>query len=1282
MSNTSDYKLDYLKIDELLPPNLQTDVNISVFNNSFNRFLTKDDNVRVTGTLGNQLTTKIIPEDTIHRQANQLQPLVFSPAANAHEIKNVIDININSFVDLLNKCKQMGIDPERFDKWGDCNQFVFAPPIDLDKFVNYKDYYWTTVTNPDYITINNKITRYKSIVYEANMIIQQSTDDDEIRAAQLIIDEYVGDVTSPGKITLAETQLKRDIKPIEVYNSINHKAMWIGTNHWVHKSDLAQVDDIGKPVYSYATPATLPIIEYFDDIEVNEWLRVEYNWLYRKNKVSPWEKSSTPPTNDELVARIPVIDTNTTANSFIVARHDALQPGVEFAVVQSATNDGVYKIISSTIDTITGIQTLIVNKGIKSSYIRSHRQFDYDEFYGHTTKSTLVAGVVYNSDCGVIIPLLTTSKGDPWLGLYNHWMLESMGKPVPTAPQVVNPDQSYIAYHIIASGFGVEHDTSVDALSIGYDDQVIFKTPIPYVLDTDDVQVYVNGVRQYGTYDELKSYDDALDRFDMLALDGGPFDYSTMRYIVVNDSIQITKPLNEGDTLLIKVGPAALSDKNRHRAIIRQYSSTDSDAAPNIVTQNIIEYRKHEPVKLGVNQYINFNMYEVSGKHSSSANYIFKYKEDVTAPVHSILNVRTPTANNNYIFEQLLFDSKLLCYKRAGILNTVWQATGTYVPIKVDEYRQPLNVEYYLNDGTKRISTVGMWDIPDPMRYNVMHECRNEVLFSEMFAHFNSIVSKQVSLPGINLAGSVACKTLDAYKYTGGTIKEHNGGFDIFVSAMHQNTISVLDLIRFAKTQYASCLKYLHQETLSAIIANMAQNVQFDKLLGAVMPVAIRNATNNIRLNGLYFDSTAIADGVGVQNWIATLPILGLQNPTKPVIIDDGNIRKVKHHDGHLSDFTLTPKDLSIIKQGLKVNESVTRPAFEQGLIWFNNGFYVCSADIETDTAPIDLPLGSTWYNPVTNEFATNYTDGWTIGDLSDAWTLLDFSLIFAAVECEIENQLYERAKDVTFNNMYNGLVDWTTTNDFPAMLDALETQYISYIKAQTNSIPVYDFDITNPFTYNYADLPTVDGITIDYQSGNDWAARWYTIYELQYGTAYPHLEPWILQGYTEKPTNWDQIYQGLGIRWKTSMWENIRGGVIHTSLANKPAIVPTYTVISVNDTEMTYGPYASGDLLPPYVSIPELINSNSLIKGPLTDISSIRDAYSFGQQSLSERAWVESIEYRYAIFAAMFKLQPIKTLYSTFGYDIINVNGLHVDASTQKVPNHTDTIFHGIANS
>jgi hypothetical protein len=61
-----------------------------------------------------------------------------------------------SFQDFLNRLERMGVDIESFDKWGSSQQFNWYPPIDIDKIINYQNYYWDGTDRPQYITIKNQ----------------------------------------------------------------------------------------------------------------------------------------------------------------------------------------------------------------------------------------------------------------------------------------------------------------------------------------------------------------------------------------------------------------------------------------------------------------------------------------------------------------------------------------------------------------------------------------------------------------------------------------------------------------------------------------------------------------------------------------------------------------------------------------------------------------------------------------------------------------------------------------------------------------------------------------------------------------------------------------------------------------------------------------------------------------------------------------------------------------------------------------------------------------------
>ena len=81
--------------------------------------------------------------------------------------------------------------------------------------------------------------------------------------------------------------------------------------------------------------------------------------------------------------------------------------------------------------------------------------------------------------------------------------------------------------------------------------------------------------------------------------------------------------------------------------------------------------------------------------------------------------------------------------------------------------------------------------------------------------------------------------------------------------------------------------------------------------------------------------------------------------------------------------------------------------------------------------------------------------------------------------------------------------------------------------------------------------LPTPENTGAE--SGGDWR----DYYQKLYGTPYPHLEPWKLQGYIDKPSWWEAEYRNDdpvtygNRRWKyihattTGMWENLRLGIV-----------------------------------------------------------------------------------------------------------------------------------------
>jgi len=159
VSNKTDNKLPRTDIYEYLPDVYRSDINEAIFEDSFNRHLTKDNTVRISGYIGegnpNALIKRQIKEPDIFRQAYQLQPTAYTEIGDEQTAL--------AFKSFQKQLELMGVDPNRMDVWGSSEKFNWVPPINIDMFINYQDYYWYDPTNPtsspQYLTIENRCNK-------------------------------------------------------------------------------------------------------------------------------------------------------------------------------------------------------------------------------------------------------------------------------------------------------------------------------------------------------------------------------------------------------------------------------------------------------------------------------------------------------------------------------------------------------------------------------------------------------------------------------------------------------------------------------------------------------------------------------------------------------------------------------------------------------------------------------------------------------------------------------------------------------------------------------------------------------------------------------------------------------------------------------------------------------------------------------------------------------------------------------------------------------------------
>ena len=1374
MTDNFDYRKPRIQIEELFPDIFKSDINVSVLNNAENRLLTKPDTIHVSGSVG--VTNPSIPnsirvkEETPHRQAWQLQPLLYSKIATVD--------HITSYYDVLNKLSQIGVDLNALPNWGNALQFNYAPPVDIDKLTNYNNYYWydeTGTSLPQYITIENQANTINSILIElrkyyadrvaakATLTELQSIQDtitQKFILIQQLSNKHVGfDVAlwddNGGEwdplntwITTG-TDVNNRIVPVDPpigapawdTDNINMLNPWSIQNKWVHESDL--------PHTAIGIQATMPIIEYNANLELNEWTYTKHNWLYKKNTTSDWVSVDVEPTFNEINIRYNIVniiaDTNyitiPTGDTVFVINGDQTSlfvNGYKFVVSATHINDGI-KTTQKSVLSQDKLYTLVyVNEPVLLELAKTPLSIPY----------TTTEYIGYNVEFGVILNLTSTSLGDKWQGFFFHWKWNGTSAVVPINHQTPNLNQQRYIAIVTFTGFdvgpfdtGLEQERSTDGTYLAdgmivnpltldpithivsinsviqyLNNDVYYTTynAIPlntetnaskfsYLYGLDDLQVYVNGIRQYGTYDEINTG-------------------------VYSHSILFFNTLKSGDIIQMRSGAACSLDVGRE--IIWVHDEQD-----NTTQHSLIRYKKYEQVKTQNTQYPLFDVYNVDKTTAYQANCIFKYQELSTNHIDSRVNMRITMLNNgrDYIFQQLLVDpdtNEIYCYKDYDTisidnpegLQTIWQKginNEEYIPRYVNKYRLADGDTYLDPAGNTHTVNLpigdpnGAWEIPDQLYFNAQHENRSTISYTGLYKHFTTIIQKQptpvfaigtTEVPTSFIPQQNQFKLLNTVNFgLGGTIKEHNGCYDTFLSAMYQNLITPPTLIRYAQQQYENnilLIKELFIRNLPDIISSVSPSAIQD-LNTDIANNMISHLQNNDNLTNVFGDTTAY-DGInGVPNWIATLPILQFTTSHEPSLLIDDRIglHHILHHDGHLSDNRFTATDVDhIIKRILKTNGTSgtgAKPSLRgllNGTFWYDKTNKVlwkyAVIAIQQTTPATSTPLGLYWYNNVTDTLyvrSNNTVFGWDIViDHNNAWQSLDINAIILNTMLIIEQRLYQKCGETTtlkidYTDIYH------TENDASRYISYLHDEFITYAKEQNYNIHYTDFNVHDSWTWNYTEFPTLTDVIIyrPYAS-TEWGSRWYTIYTALYGTPYPHLEPWKLQGYTVKPTNWDDLYKNNtgDSRWNIDMWDNIKAGII---IGVEPQLTSGIKVynnrLSVNISDHTIYGYAPGDLLPPYVSDPEL--QQYTITAYNTFTTTIQQAiaanYTFGQQGPAERLWRESSNYRYSVLIAIFKMQPIKFIQQTFGFEFYEINKLQIEKQTRQVISHKDTVFHGM---
>lgn len=656
------------------------------------------------------------------------------------------------------------------------------------------------------------------------------------------------------------------------------------------------------------------------------------------------------------------------------------------------------------------------------------------------------------------------------------------------------------------------------------------------------------------------------------------------------------------------------------------------------------------------------------------------------------------------------------------------------------------------------VNGVGAWLVPRMFYNNVAADNGSELPEGVLYSHFRGVLQNQI--PGAELNNAF-----------GGSIKLWSEQQNLLAALLMQRDLTPISMIDFAQRQYETAISQVidigMKEMTQYIASNGVINAQ---TIGKFVDYLLSIRAKDDDAKRVLYDTTS-----GVTGFPATLPQLGVTPLSIPKIEFDNvlGFDLITHHDGHKSPLYAFTQDLrdQMLSPGMLVKRSdgsmslaigsfTTTPPSNpyMGELWFypmadgSQTLRVFDVLADGSIAPTANAVGQFWYERSAH---TLYRwDGaiWAPhANILDAWVTIDFAEILNSVLLNVETRLYNNVNRE--HRTYFSESDLTTVLS-SSLAPQLERELASW--AAKNQYDPYgsDYKSSDAFTWNYKSL----GLP----------ARWYNVlkeHQQSVGilqTERPNIEPWKLLNYASKPAWWDTTYaatydvnvastayarvvlfsdvalntslfglpvvdgrvlqngdvillvsesssannglwiisSGTWARHPTVLAQNLVVEVLDGNgfsgtkwvLTNTPATVNISPVIfdqarywkrsmwldilaSTPSLKLSVDINRADVLLPPYVNPGEPASAYAITTSVPASASA---PYEFGEGSPVESVWTKTVDFKYALAKAFFRAEPISFLGHCWGFAWVNVDDILYDGFDITVPGHERFRLHG----
>lgn len=1200
------------KLISLIPQSIHSPFNRTLFNKILQPFVNENEFKNINRTVySERVGHDDIDSPHVDTKINQYQPL-FSDGKRCW-----------SFYDIVALLNTQEFNLEDFDSWGECNASSLTLPINLDKFVNYTKYGWIDTSTPNYVVIrNNNVQLNEKLIQQA----RDSNDPLGVLAYQQALmsttsqtDEFGGfDMDDDGLAlpsTLYDDYLfDGDVGTISTSSTFSD---WEINNKWVHVDDMV-------PGTAYAL-ATFPIIEYSNKLKMVNWQQMKHEWYYRVSPNSQWEITSNSPSLDELFA-----GQNEIVKIYAFDHIDIPSKRIYMDDTSSfATLDQII---------IFGSDNRWNVGAVTSSYLEiSDANFSYFSFpVKQFTKITTFDVVTSSSTQIVIKGLLTTTLTGtqsctilPFfsdMSIQLEMVTKTLNLPAAGFTTLTFTNNPLITPNTNGRFTNVV-ETSLNHKWLGFTDHWCYNGVKESVIATQKTYNTLKTELLITTVPDVETQIIQLPQvfpnsnlFFTVYINGKP----TLEYVYGNynafvftemvseyggiNAIKLNAPIlsSVAQTITVEYGFDAQEDLINRNFIVR----TDrNQLVNNIVCLN--NFKRFYQFQSKFNMYPLFELYTLSNTPEllSHGGNIVRFSDGTTNQFVKALD------NTVAIEEPFIFKLETDLVQDDGLSHIMYKFDTEYKHLWSNNNNRIISISKVDENG-KTIGNLNYYDVPEYINGNLYNETFKTFSIKELATHFAPVVENNPNYRSLS---------------ENNVLTNQNNKFCIYDTKLGNivteaiNGTSFENILNNQKT-----LRYYYLQTMLDYVMQFAHEL------------SLTNAATDFDIILLHIKSN---DGLKIINKSNDL----LHPVTVPMLFG--------------------------LHKTLPINTSKLVSTHDNAIFTGQHLFDIIKANIPSNPLYNNIPA-----SPVANDMYINNSSFFKHNGA--VWVEYPIIDVLVNIVYELEMKLYTKCTNTL---TYVGLINQTVIDNVN------KEKYIEYAESKLYNFPFSNrsvYNVTDPFTWNYSGVLLSNVVSpIGSLTPTDWGISYKQIYFKLFNTQYPNLFPWKLQGYNDQPSWWNAQYSGLPTRlWSDVMWSNIKLGIVPvgvshyladnvtlaTGLANQ---VATYDFVCVNDTSFTssdgYGPDA---LLPPFRNVTitpfDVILQNNIL---IRDISfiNINDTnfanVSFGQGSLQEWEWIESIHSSYDDLLCHHKSDPT-TIYQTLNDELID----GVVFNNKRLLNHT----------